>query len=138
LKYKVNAIRIVLAVIVVNAVGYTLKYLELDTFIILLGFRFHLSAVLPLLAVMKLEHLNLVKESLLHPQFKNLFKLSGIILLVTILFFSVLYIIRKIDIGDPEYFYEFGLSSIADFPIYLIWNSFQLIFLYHFFVIINK
>ena len=33
---------------------------------------------------------------------------------------------------NPEYFYEFGLSSIADFPVYLIWNSFQLFFLYQF------
>lgn len=138
MKYKVKASRIVLAVVVVNAVGYALKYFELDTFIILIGFRFHLSAVLPLLAVMKLEHLNLFKESLLHPQFKNLFKLLGVILSVIILFFTVLYVTGKMEIGDPEYFYEFGLSSIADFPIYLIWNCFQLFFLYHFLLIVSK
>lgn len=138
MKYKVNAIRIILAVIFVNAVGFALKYFELNTFLILLGFRFHLSAVLPLLVVMKLEHLELVKESLLHPQYKNLFRLLSIILVMTILSFTALYITGKLEIGDPEYFYEFGLSSIADFPVYLIWNSFQLFFLYQFLVIINK
>ena len=39
----------------------------------------------------------------------------------------ILFLLKKIELGDPEYFYEFGFSSIADFPVYLIWNSLQLI-----------
>ena len=39
---------------------------------------------------------------------------------------------------DPEYFYEFGLSSIVDYPIYLVWNFIQLLCLYFFFLIIHK
>jgi hypothetical protein len=49
-----------------------------------------------------------------------------------------LFLTNKVEIGDPEYFYEFGLSSIVDFPIYLIWSSIQLILLYLFFLIIHK
>jgi hypothetical protein len=43
-----------------------------------------------------------------------------------------LYLLHKIDLGDPEYFYEFGISSIADYPIYVIWNFPQMILLYLF------
>ena len=45
-----------------------------------------------------------------------------------------LFFLKRIEIGDPEYFYEFGISSIADYPIYLIWNFPQIILLYFFLV----
>jgi len=138
LEYKVSAARFLLAVILVNAIGFALKYFELDTFVILLGFRFHLSAVLPLLVVIKGEHLSLIKNSILHPPFVNVARVILTFLFTTLLFLSVLFLINKIEIGDPEYFYEFGFSSIVDYPIYLVWNSLQLIFLYFFFLLIHK
>ena len=136
--YKVSFTRFVLAVILVNVIGFGLKYFESDTFIILLGFRFHLSSVLPLLLVVKKEHLSLIKNSFLHPVFTDIGKVILTFLLATIVFLSLLYFTDRIEIGDPDYFYEFGLSSIVDYPIYLIWNSIQLIFLYFFFMIIFK
>ena len=48
-----------------------------------------------------------------------------------------LYILHKIEIGDPDYFYEFGISSIADYPIYLIWNFPQMILLYFFLISVS-
>ena len=138
MEYKVSSGRLLLAVILVNAVGFALKYFELDTFIILLGFRFHLGAVLPLLVVIKAEHLSLIKEAFLHPPLINFGKVILTFFLTALLFLSVLFLINKIEIGDPEYFYEFGLSSIVDYPIYLIWNSIQFIFLFFFFSLVNK
>jgi hypothetical protein len=49
-----------------------------------------------------------------------------------------LYILQKIDIGDPDYFYEFGISSIADYPIYLIWNFPQMILFFFFLVSVSS
>jgi hypothetical protein len=138
LEYKVSTVRFLLALVLVNAIGFALKYFELDTFIILLGFRFHLGAVIPLLIVIKKEHLSLMKDSLLHPSFKHVGRVILTFLFTNLLFLSVLFLTNKVEIGDPEYFYEFGLSSIADYPIYLIWNSIQLILLYLFFSIIHK
>jgi len=43
------------------------------------------------------------------------------------LFFS-----HKIDLGDPDYFYEFGVSSVADYPVYLLWNFPQIAVLFLF------
>jgi len=48
-----------------------------------------------------------------------------------------LYILNKLDLGDPDYFYEFGMSSIADYPIYLIWNFPQMILLFFFLVSVS-
>ena len=138
MEYKVSTVRFLLAILLVNAIGFALKYFELDTFIILLGFRFHLGAVIPLLVVIKKDHISLMKDSLLHPSFKHVGRVILTLLFTNGLFLLVLFLTNKVEIGDPEYFYEFGLSSIADYPIYLIWNSMHLILLYLFFLIIHK
>ena len=88
--------------------------------------------------VIKVEHLSLIKDSFLHPPFVYVARVILTCLFTTLLFLSVLFLTNKIEIGDPEYFYEFGLSSIIDYPIYLVWNSIQLIFLFFFFLLINK
>ena len=79
-----------------------------------------------------------MKDSLLHPPFNHFGRVILTFLFTNALFLSVLFLTNKFEIGDPEYFYEFGLSSIADYPIYLVWNSIQSIFLYFFFLLINK
>jgi hypothetical protein len=138
LEYKVSTVRFFLAVFFVNAVGFALKYLGLDTYVILLGFRFHIAAIIPFLTVIKKNHFTLFKESFLKPQFVRIVRVILTFILINVLFISVLFLLNKIEIGDPEYFYEFGLSSIADYPIYLIWNSIQLFLFYFFFLIIQK
>jgi hypothetical protein len=94
--------------------------------------------VLPLIVVIKKEHLSLIKDAFLHPPFRQCGRVILTFLFLTLLFPSVLFLTNNIEIGDPEYFYEFGLSSIVDYPIYLIWNSIQLIFLFLFFLLIHK
>jgi hypothetical protein len=138
LEYKVSAARIILAVLCVTLAGLILKYFELNAYIILLGFRFHLSAVLPLFLVFKKQHLTLLKESFLHPQNKLFVRPILVFVLLTIFLNAVLYFTELIEIGDPEYFYELGLSSIVDYPIYLVWNTPQLIFLFLFLSIVKR
>lgn len=138
MKYKISFGRFLLAIILVNIIGFGLKFFGQDSYLILLGFRFHLSAILPLLLVIKKEHLSLIKESFLQPPFTHIVKVILAFLFTILLFFTVLFLINKIEIGDPDYFYEFGLSSIVDYPIYLIWNSIQFIFLYSFFFLIQN
>lgn len=138
MEYKVSTARIFLAVFLVEAVGFALKYFELNTHVILLGFRFHVAAIIPFLTLIKKNHFNLFKESFIKPQFVRIVRIILTFIFTNILFISILLLFKKIEIGDPEYFYEFGLSSIVDYPIYLVWNSIQLMLLYFFFLIIQK
>jgi hypothetical protein len=135
---KISTVRFLLAVILVNTIGFTLKYFGLDTHIIILGFRFHFAAIIAIVAVIKKNHFILFKESFLKPQFVRVGRVIITFIGLNFLFISILFLIKEIEIGDPEYFYEFGLSSIVDYPIYLIWNSIQLILLYFLFLIIQK
>ncbi|MEJ2617472.1 MAG: hypothetical protein P8Z35_21140 [Ignavibacteriaceae bacterium] len=90
---KKNIAYYFIAIIIINAIGILLRYLELDTYFILIGFR---------------------------------------------LLFAILFLLRKIEPGAPDYFYEFGISSITDFPVYLAWNSIQLILFFLFFIYLTS
>lgn len=129
---------IILALIVINSIGILLKYFGLSTYLIFFGFRFHLSLFLPVLIVARRNQKDLIKNIFIRPAYKkSLFYICLLILPISILF-AALYIAKKIELGNPEYFYEFGLSSIVDFPIYLVWNSIQLMFFYTFLIIVSS
>lgn len=129
---KLSYLQLAAAVLIVDAVGFVLKYFALDTFLIFFGFRFHLALVLPFIVVFKKDLLSNFKQSFSNPKYKKFGRLFLLFLTVNVLFISTLLLLGKIEVGDPEYFYEFGISSIIDFPVYLIWNSFQLIIFFSF------
>lgn len=115
-----------MAVIITNAAGYLLKYLNLDDYLILLGFRLKLNLVLPFFFFLTPEILSELKKNVTE-SVRNKFILQFLLtMLPALILIGVFYTINKIDLGDPEYFYEFGLSSVFDFPIYFIWNLPQL------------
>jgi hypothetical protein len=91
-----------------------------------------MSFVLPLIIVFNSNFLPYIKRSFLKPEWRKASLYLFLILLPLLIEASGLYILNKIDIGDPEYFYEFGISSIADYPVYLIWNFPQMILLFFF------
>jgi hypothetical protein len=128
----------VLAIIIINAAGLLLRYFSIDTYIILIGFRFHLSAVLSLLFILRILHLSLIKDALLKPQYKKIFPYLIWIVLPSGILFALLYLTKNIELGNPEYFYEFGISSVIDYPIYLIWNAPQLFIVFLFLVIATE
>ncbi len=126
---RINYLPLIISVIVVNAAGFLLRFYDLNSYVIFLGFRFHISLILPFFICIFLSTTF---------DFKNIFDTKKIkgwwIFLYTILALFVIllagYLLFKLDLGDPEYFYEFGLSSIIDFPVYLFWNFPQLAALY--------
>jgi hypothetical protein len=134
LNLKVKLWKVILAIIIVNSVGIYLRYFNLNTYIILLGFRFHISFVFPLIVVFNSNFIPYIKRSFINPEWRKSLIFLFLILLPLLIEMISLYILQKIDLGDPEYFYEFGISSIADYPIYLIWNFPQMILLYFFLV----
>ncbi|HEX2983626.1 MAG TPA: hypothetical protein VHO28_08800 [Ignavibacteriales bacterium] len=119
---------VILAVIIVNTAGLTLKYFGLTDYVILLGFRFHLGLAIPLLIYYLFAKETYIKKYFTGPELKNLWSIL-FIGLVPILMEVVLLLLSIAKIGDPLYFYEFGLTSIVDFPVYFIWNLPQLLLL---------
>ena len=117
---------IILFLALLNLVGFTLRYFDLDRYIILLGFRFHVAAVLPFTLLLIKKEFSFIKGFLK----VNVFSKFGIYVIAIILPLFVIagaYLLNYVSITDPDYFYEFGLSSIVDYPVYLLWNLPQLI-----------
>ena len=121
--YNKLSFKLILFIIIsVNALGYFLRYFEFDTYFILLGFRFHISLFLPLIFILKKELRTKIKKIFSDPGYKGKF-LPLLWILIPILVISASpFITNIIKEGDPEYFYEFGLSSLFDYPVYLLWN----------------
>jgi hypothetical protein len=125
-------IPLLLAVLSVNLIGVLLRLMDYPVYLILLGFRFHLSLLLPFLFILHKLRGDTIKKEFTAPVFKknmvfiiSLFVIPGFIMLI-------LYLIGYITSGDPVYFYEFGLSSVFDMPVYLVWNSINIMFFFFF------
>ena len=128
---------LILAILLVNATGLCLRYFNMGTYLILFGFRFHLSFVLPLVIVFNTSFLPYIRRSFINPEYRKASFYLLMIILPLLIETGCLYILNKLDLGDPDYFYEFGMSSIADYPIYLIWNFPQMILLFFFLVSVS-
>jgi hypothetical protein len=129
---EISVFRLVLSLILVNGVGFALRYYGMDTWLIVAGFRFHLSFVLPMLILYPRGFIDSVIKNLLHPVYKRKFLPVFWIVIVPCIIMAALFLINKAELADPDNFYEFGLSSIIDYPVYLIWNlpQFLLLFLF--------
>lgn len=129
---KKKTLTVVLIFLFVNAAGYLLRYFELDTYIIIIGFRFHFSLLLPFIFIAGYIKSGFLKNIFVEYESKSVWSIILLICFPLAIVPGVLFLFGEIDLGDPEYFYEFGLSSIPDFPVYLLWNAPQLIMLYLF------
>ncbi|MGA7721572.1 MAG: hypothetical protein WCA84_10385 [Ignavibacteriaceae bacterium] len=119
---KIKIGSILLLIIFINAAGFLLKYYELDSYIIFVGFRFYISLILPFFIICRFSLFDNIKELFIHPLYNKTFQPLVWIFLPLLISLSFLYFTKQIGIGDPDYFYEFGLSSIFDYPLYVIWN----------------
>ncbi len=124
---KIKLSSLISLILVVNILGFLAKHLGYNAYLIFLGYRFHISFVLPFLFFAFNAKPTFYKKYLK----KNPFEKFDILLFVILIPLAVTFIIyflleKKIDF-HPEYFYEFGISSIFDYPIYLIWNLPQLL-----------
>ena len=124
---KINIFFIAAILLLINAIGFLLRYFQLEDYIIIAGFRFQVSLVLPFFFIFRKKHFNLLKEYFIKPVYKKYSVIFIWILIPILSLVPSLLVLKKITISDPYRFYELGLSSIADFPIYLIWNFPQLL-----------
>ena len=124
---KINILPIVLALVFVNVLGILLKYFQLDEYIIYCwiqislkpGFAFHYYVV-------RQKHFHILKDIFLKPTYKRLCTIFIWLLIPILLLIPSLLFLKQIKVADPYRFYELGLTSIIDYPIYLVWNLPQL------------
>lgn len=98
-----------------------------NAYLIFLGYRFHISLVLPFLFFAVKKKPGFYKKYFKRNPFERFDVFLFVILISAVLTFAIyVLIVKKIDF-HPDYFYEFGISSIFDYPIYLLWNLPQLL-----------
>jgi hypothetical protein len=125
---------VILIIVIVNAAGFLLRYFQLDTYFILIGFRFHFSFLISFLFILNYIDFNSVKENFIHP-LKQRFVFILLLSFLPLLFIPFdFFILKQFKVAEQDYFFELGLSSIVDYPVYLIWNAPQL---FMFFIFMN-
>ena len=122
LNSKDNLPAFYLSILIINTAGYLLRYFSLDTYFIFLGFRFHISFLLFLILFINKDFPAFVKSSLVHSGQIKIINFILIVLLPSILIGGSLLLMKEVKVAKPENFYELGISSLLDFPVYLIWN----------------
>lgn len=103
----------------------------MNPFFYLIGFRFYVF-VIPIVIIFLIERnkiFNFIKEELTQNDFSKFYLLIIIVAFPLLITLAAGYLLNLVELNDPEYFYELGLSSIIDYPIYLIWNIPQFILL---------
>ena len=118
---------IILLLILINSIGLLLKYYDLDRFIIIIGFRFHLSLVIPFLFLLFQKKFTFIKQEIKKFNIKNFIAHFLMIIIPLIILAAALFIFDFIELADPDYYYEFGVSSLIDLPVYFVWNLPQLL-----------
>jgi len=129
---KIKLFQIIAGLLIINFAGFFLRYFELDTYFILLGFRYHFSLLFSILLILSYIDFKSVKEMFFSP-LKQKFIGFILFLLFPLLFIPLdIFILNKFDLADQDYFFELVLSSIVDFPVYLVWNTLQFFMLFIF------
>ncbi len=121
-----------MVIVIVNSAGILFRYFHLDTYFIFIGFRFHFSLLISFLCILSYIDFASVKGMFIHPP-KQRFVFILLLSFLPLLFIPLdMFILKQFKVAEQDYFFEFGLSSIVDYPIYLIWNAPQLFMLFIF------
>jgi hypothetical protein len=124
---KIKLPSLLVLIFIVNIIGFLIKYSGYNTFLIFLGYRFHICLVVPFLFFLYKVKFPFYKRSLKKNPLEKL-GLIFVVIIIPLIITGIIYALmsKKIDFS-PQYFYEFGISSIFDYPLYLFWNLPQLL-----------
>lgn len=120
----------ILLLFILPGVNFALLFFDLPNYFFLVGFRFYGIVFLAGIFLFFYQGLEVIKQTLLSISFKKLLRIFFYVLIPPVLILATLFLLKKIELGDPDYFYELGLSSIIDFPIYFVWNFPQFFILF--------
>jgi len=117
-----NIIVSISSVTLAVVIQLALLLFDLPTLFIFLGFRFHIVSLIFLVTFLFIHNQNLLIEKKKFSSFKGLFPYSSFTFVIMVIILVSLYFTKNAKFDEPELFYEIGLSSIIDFPLYFLWN----------------
>lgn len=129
---EIKFFHLIAGILITDIAGFFLRFYKLDTYFILIGFRFHIGFFLPFLLLLYKADIHYIKSFFVSLPYKRYSILFLIVIIPLLIVYLLLYASKNISICNPDYFYEFGLSSIVDYPVYLIWNLPQLFMIFLF------
>jgi hypothetical protein len=112
-------------VIFTNFIIVLSSYFEFIPQIYFLGFRFNLFLLLNVILIFAyykkftIEQLAPFKR---FGKFKHWFAAFSIPVLLAGFVICVVYLFGEVKISKQKYFYEFGMTSLLDFPMYFVWT----------------
>lgn len=127
---KIPVLIYLLLLLILPGLNFVFRFFNLPNYFFLAGFRFYTVILLAGVFLFFYSGIETYKQILRSISFKKLFRIFLFVLIPPVIILSALFLLNKIELGDPDYFYELGLSSIVDFPIYFIWNLPQFILLF--------
>ncbi|MDP3683930.1 MAG: hypothetical protein Q8S01_08350 [Ignavibacteria bacterium] len=119
-----------LLLLILPGLNFALRFFNLPNYFFFIGFRFYGIIFLAGLFLFFYQGLEAIKQTLLSISFKKLLRIFFYVLIPPVVIISTLFVLKKIELGDPDYFYELGLSSFVDFPLYFVWNFPQFFILF--------
>ena len=121
-------IKLFLSAIITAVFIFVTRLFAMSPFIIILGFRFHVCFVIPGLFFM-----NTAIENVFRVETIKWGRLTGLICVYVLFSASTFALIpaKLATFHQGDNFYELGVSSVFDFPIYFLWNLPQFIMLYY-------
>jgi len=121
-------VKLFLSTIISAGAAVGLQFAGLSPFIIILGFRFHICLVIPGLVFMP-DALDTAFRSA-HYLWRRHIGLFILLLITAGIPFALL-VPGIASFQKNDNFFELGVSSVIDFPLYFIWNLPQFIMLYY-------
>ncbi len=116
------------SLVISNLLGFLLLSFAYLPVVNIIGFRFYLPIIVTTLLIVifgkHLPKIEQIKPYLTFNLLRDFFQLIVIFLIAVIIFFIFPY-----KFSEPEWMFEFGFSSIVDFPLYFIWNTPQILLL---------
>lgn len=106
-----------------NIFGYWLISNELDEYIIIAGFRIYVILLIPTSSIVLFKLSVFDKNYFFGELNSGLLKIILSVFGVYAAALIIVFLITETSINEPEYMYEFGATSIIDFPIYFVWNA---------------
>ena len=119
-----------LLLFILLGLNVALRFFNLPNYFFLIGFRFYGIILLSGIFLYFYIGKEIWKLSLLSFSFKKFYNFILFVFIPPLIIIGSLFMLNKIELGDPDYFYELGLSSLVDFPIYFFWNLPQFFILF--------
>ena len=120
-------LKLLLSAIITAGLIYVSRLFAVSPFIIIIGFRFHVCFV-----VSGLFFINTAIENVFRVETVKWGRLTGLIFMYLVFSAAPFALIpaKLATFHQGDNFYELGVSSVFDFPIYFLWNLPQFIMFY--------